>query len=333
MHGLAPLKRGPWASKAGIVKVLITGGAGFIGSHLADRLVIDGHSVSLLDNLSTGKRDNLRGAAAGARLIEGDVRDRDVVNEAMSGMDAVVHLAAVASVQVSVRDPIGTHATNLGGTLRCLLAAADQGVRRVLYASSAAVYGNEAPTPVAECAILAPLSPYAIDKLAGEQYLSYFGRERRLNTTALRFFNIYGPRQDASSPYSGVISLFADRLTAGLPFLIYGDGRQTRDFVYVDDLVDILVEALVREDLGGTVLNVGAGREQDLLALVTAFEEWAGRSIGRQFLPARSHDIRRSCADVTRLRAAFGFTPDTSLIAGLARYLESPAEVASCGVC
>ncbi len=317
---------GPAGLKVDRMKVLITGGAGFIGSHLADRLVTDGHSVTIFDNLSTGKRVNLTGPSARARFLLGDVRDQNAVYEAIAGMDAVVHLAAVASVQTSMHDPLGTHATNLGGTLNCLLAASQQGVRRVLYASSAAVYGDDAPAPVSELAPPAPLSPYAIDKLAGEQYLSYFARERGLNATAFRFFNIYGPRQDAGSPYSGVISLFAERLEGGLPFVIYGDGRQTRDFVYVEDLADLLAHALVREDLKGAVMNVGTGVEQELLTLVTAFEEIAGHGIARQFLPARSGDIRRSCADVTRLRAALGFVPTTPLLTGLGRFLRVPVE-------
>ena len=313
------------------MKVLITGGAGFIGSHLADRFVTDGHSVTIFDNLSTGKRANLTGPAARARFLLGDVRDQNAVCEAIAGMDAVVHLAAVASVQTSMRDPLGTHATNLGGTLNCLLAASEHGVQRFLYASSAAVYGDDAPVPVSEAAAPAPLSPYAIDKLASEQYLSYFARERGVNATAFRFFNIYGPRQDASSPYSGVISLFAERLEGGLPFVIYGDGRQTRDFVYVEDLIDLMAQALVREDLKGVVMNVGTGVEQQLSNLVAAFEELAGHGIPRQFLPGRSGDIERSCADVTRLKAALGFAPTTPLLAGLGRLVRVPA-LACCGV-
>ena len=313
------------------MKVLITGGAGFIGSHLADRFVTDGHSVTIFDNLATGKRANLTGPAARARFLLGDVRDQNAVCEAIAGMDAVVHLAAVASVQTSMRDPLGTHATNLGGTLNCLLAASEHGVQRFLYASSAAVYGDDAPVPVSEAAAPAPLSPYAIDKLASEQYLSYFARERGVNATAFRFFNIYGPRQDASSPYSGVISLFAERLEGGLPFVIYGDGRQTRDFVYVEDLIDLMAQALVREDLKGVVMNVGTGVEQQLSNLVAAFEELAGHGIPRQFLPGRSGDIERSCADVTRLKAALGFAPTTPLLAGLGRLVRVPA-LACCGV-
>ncbi len=313
------------------MKVLITGGAGFIGSHLADRLVVDGHSVTLFDNLSTGKRENLRGPASAARLLVADVRDGEALASATRGMDAIVHLAAVASVQASMQDPLGTHATNLGGTLNCLMAAASCDVGRVLYASSAAVYGDEAPTPVSETATPAPLSPYAADKLAGEHYLSYFARTRSLNTTAFRFFNIYGPRQDASSPYSGVISLFADRLAAGAPFVVYGDGRQTRDFVYVDDLVEVLVRALMRGDLSCAVMNVGTGIEQDLLALIDAFEGLAGRRILREFRPDRPGDIRRSCADITRLRTLLGLAPATPLPVGLGHLLGDRAPLGRCG--
>ncbi len=303
------------------MKVLVTGGAGFIGSHLADRLVADGHHVTIFDNFSTGRRENLQGRARTARVIEADICDREALRSALAGMDALVHLAAVASVQASMHDPLTTHAANLGGTLNGLEAAAALGVRRVVYASSAAVYGTEAPVPVAEDSPTAPLSPYAIDKLAGEQYLVYFARERGLDATALRFFNVYGPRQDASSPYSGVISLYGARLEAGLPFLVYGDGRQTRDFVYVADLVNVLVRVLMRRDLRGAILNVGTGRESDLLALAAAFEAWVGHPLARRFLPPRHGDIRRSCADVRRLRAALGDVPTTDLATGLARLL------------
>ena len=249
---------------------------------------------------------------------------------AARGMDAIVHLAAVASVQASMHDPLATHATNFGGTLNVLLAASACHVRRVLYASSAAVYGDVAPTPVPENASLAPLSPYAADKLAGEHYLAYFARTQGVNATSFRFFNIYGPRQDASSPYSGVISLFAQRLASGAPFVIYGDGRQTRDFVYIDDLIEVLARALVRDDLSCAVLNVGTGLEQDLLALVSAFEMLAGRPIERDFRAPRAGDIRRPLADVTQLRATFGYVPRTLLSTGLAYLLHDTAPLARC---
>ena len=315
----------PWlgrkAQNGARMNVLITGGAGFIGSHLADRLVIDGHTVTLFDNLSTGKRENLRAQAAAARLIIADVRDSETLTRAARGMDALIHLAAVASVQASIDDPPGTHATNFGGTLNALVAATTCDVPRVLYASSAAVYGNAAPAPVAETAPLAPLSPYAIDKLAGEHYLAYFARTRGVNATSLRFFNIYGPRQDASSPYSGVISLFMECLAANAPFVIYGDGHQTRDFVYINDLVEVLARALVRNDLSCAVLNVGTGMEQDLITLINAFETLMGTPMACNFRPARAGDVRRSVADIARLRAAFDYAPTMLLPEGLARLL------------
>jgi len=304
------------------MKVLITGGAGFIGSHLADRLILDGHTVRLFDNLSTGKRANLTGPAAAAELLVGDVRDLQAIRASARGMNAIVHLAAIASVQASIEDPLGTHATNLNGTLHCLDAAQKAGVERVLYASSAAVYGDRAAPPVPEHALPDPLSPYAVDKLGGEYYLSYYARTHGLDTTAFRFFNIYGPRQDASSPYSGVISLFAERLARGLPFPIFGDGRQTRDFVYIEDLIEILAQALIRHDLTDTVMNIGTGIEQELLTLVAAFETLSGSQIKREFEAARVGDIRRSCADVTRLREALGLVPQTSLLRGLSQVLE-----------
>lgn len=328
-EGLFP-RMGRKAMNGARMKVLITGGAGFIGSHLASRLVSDGYTVTIFDNLSTGKRENLQGPAAAARLVIADVRDGEALMRAARGMDAIVHLAAVASVQASMHDPLATHATNFGGTLNVLLAASACHVPRVLYASSAAVYGDDAPTPVSESAPLAPLSPYAADKLAGEHYLAYFARTRGVNATSFRFFNIYGPRQDASSPYSGVISLFAERLAAGAPFVIYGDGRQTRDFVYIDDLIEVLARALVRDDLSCAVMNVGTGLEQDLLALVGAFEMLAGRPIECDFRAPRAGDIRRSLADVTQLRATFGYVPRTLLSTGLAYLLHDTSPLARC---
>ncbi len=326
-EGLFPLL-GRKAMNGARMKVLITGGAGFIGSHLACRLVSDGYTVTIFDNLSTGKRENLQGPAAAARLVIADVRDSEALMRAARGMDVIVHLAAVASVQASMHDPLATHATNFGGTLNVLLAASACHVRRVLYASSAAVYGDDAPTPVSESAPLAPLSPYAADKLAGEHYLAYFARTQGVNATSFRFFNIYGPRQDASSPYSGVISLFAQHLATSAPFVIYGDGRQTRDFVYIDDLIEVLARALVRDDLSCVVLNVGTGIEQDLLALVSAFEMLAGRPIERVFRASRAGDIRRSLADVTRLQATFGYVPRTLLSTGLAYLLHDTTPLA-----
>ncbi|MHB8455397.1 MAG: NAD-dependent epimerase/dehydratase family protein [Acidiferrobacterales bacterium] len=307
------------------MKVLVTGGAGFIGSHLADRLLDAGSEVTVLDNLSTGKRGNLSLFAPGLEFVEGDVRDPDTVRQCVRGVDAVVHLAAVASVQASIDDPVATHQTNFDGTLNLLEASRAAGVKRFLYASSAAVYGDTRQLPVTEQSGLQPLSPYAADKLAGEHYLYYYFTKHALAGTAFRFFNIYGPRQDPSSPYSGVISIFVDRIKAGSPVTIFGDGQQTRDFVFVGDLVGLLTRALDDSRLAGTTVNVGTGKECSLLQLLDALESLAGRKIPRTHGAARVGDIVRSCADVTRLRNCFGSIPSTPIREGLRTLVPTPA--------
>lgn len=303
-------------------RVLVTGGAGFIGSHVVERLLNGGARVRVLDNLSTGRRENLPRDGK-LEFIEDDIRDAGAVARAMRGVTAVIHLAAVASVQASVDDPRGTHASNFDGTLNLLEAARSAGVGRFLYASSAAVYGDGAPLPVTEDARLNPLTPYAADKLAGEHYLGFYCRQHGLNGTAFRFFNIYGPRQDPSSPYSGVISIFVNRLRAREAVTIFGDGGQTRDFVYVGDLADLLVSALDRRDLADAVMNVGRGRECSLLELLAELEDLAGNRIERNFAAPRPGDIRRSVADVARLSRHFGAVPATPMKEGLRQLLAS----------
>jgi UDP-glucose 4-epimerase len=303
------------------MQVLITGGAGFIGSHLVERLLQQGDRVRVLDNLSTGKVENLPTSTM-VEFVRGDIRDPATVERSMQGANAVVHLAAVASVQASIDDPIQTHHTNLDGTIHLLEAARRVGVQRFLYASSAAVYGDTESVPVAESAPIRPLSPYAADKLAGEHYLLFYQRKFGLNATGFRFFNIYGPRQDPSSPYSGVISIFTDRLAQGRGVTIFGDGQQTRDFVYVGDLAALLVEALARTDIAGQLLNVGTGKETSLLSLLAELEAISGKAIAREHAPARIGDILRSCADVSALRKVMGKVPTTSMREGLKRLLE-----------
>jgi len=300
--------------------ILVTGGAGFIGSHLDERLLTSGFSVRVLDNLSTGKRDNLPRHPS-LEFIEGDIRDQAVVEKAVDGVEAIVHLAAVASVQASVDDPQGTHASNFDGTLNLLEAAHRVGVKRFLYASSAAVYGDEARPPVSEEVALDPLTPYAADKLAGEYYLSFYYRKFGLQTTAFRFFNIYGPRQDPSSPYSGVISIFVDRLRSRTPVTIFGDGLQTRDFVYVSDLTDLLVQAIEEPATFGKAMNIGRGVECSLLELLDTLEQLSDRKIERRHEAARMGDILRSCADTARLKALMGGVPTTTMKDGLAELL------------
>lgn len=304
------------------MKTLITGGAGFIGSHLAEQLLGGGHGVRVLDNLSTGKRENLP-ASQSVEFLHGDIRDRDAVNAAVAGVDGIVHLAAVASVQASVDDPIGTHGSNFDGTLNLLEAARQHGVRRFLYASSAAIYGDNEELPIAENARPRPLTPYAADKLAGEHYLSFYHSKYGLDTTSFRFFNIFGPRQDPSSPYSGVISIFTDRLQRGEPVTIFGDGRQTRDFVYVADLARLLMKSLSLRTQSGQVLNVGRGQQSSLLDLISALEKLSGKKLQYRHEPERHGDIRHSCANVHRLQQSL-MVPETDLITGLGELLRYP---------
>jgi UDP-glucose 4-epimerase len=315
------------------VRILVTGGAGFIGSHVTERLVRDGHSVTVLDDLSTGRRANLEGVLGDVEFLHGDVADASITARAVSGRDAVVHLAAVASVQASVAEPLRTHRTNLSGSVQLFEAAARSGVARVVYASSAAVYGEATDLPIGEDAPKRPMSPYAVDKLAGEYYLAHYRRSGAFAVDAFRFFNVYGPRQDPSSPYSGVISVFLDRARRRQGVTIYGDGKQTRDFVYVQDLVDVVTAAVTSGGATGqddasddsAALNLASGRSVDLLELVNAVNEAAGldEPLRVTFAPARQGDIGRSAADVTLLEARYGAVPSTPLAVGLAHTYRS----------
>jgi UDP-glucose 4-epimerase len=276
----------------------------------------------VLDDLSTGKRENLPRHDA-MEFIAGDIRDAGLVNRCAEGMSAMVHLAAVASVQASIDDPIRTHQVNFDGTLNLLEASHRYGVKRFLYACSAAVYGDTASIPVSEDIAPNPLSPYAVDKLAGEYYLLYYHRKYNLAPTSFRFFNIYGPRQDPSSPYSGVISIFMDRLRRNQPVTVFGDGAQTRDFVYVADLADLLARAAHGTEGVGGVFNVGTGMRHSLLQLLDHLEKLSGKKIERRHEPPRLGDIQHSCADVSRLKRVFGSAPATPFDRGLKKLLES----------
>lgn len=306
------------------MNILITGGAGFIGSHLTDRILASGGRVRVLDNLSTGKLENLPKGNKSLEFVRGDIQEWKTVSDCVHGMDAVVHLAAVASVQASVDHPMETHRTNFDGTLNLLEASRVHGIKRMIYASSAAVYGDTDAIPVSEDVMPNPLSPYAVDKLSGEYYLRYYFAKFGLPATSFRFFNIYGPRQDPSSPYSGVISIFSDRLMKNLPVKVYGNGLQTRDFVYVADLVDLLTRSVRGQDGIGGSFNVGTGKQYSLLQLLTHLEEISGKKIERHHEPSRLGDIQDSCADVSRLRKVFGSTPAMPFDQGLKKLLDSP---------
>lgn len=302
--------------------ILITGGAGFIGSNLADALLARGYAVRVLDNLSTGKHANLQLEHPRLSLIEGDVAEAAVVRQALQGCQAVVHLAAVASVQASVDDPVGTHQSNLVGTLNLCEAMREQGVRRVVFASSAAVYGNNGEgEAIDEDTPKAPLTPYAADKLASEYYLDFYRRQHGLEPAIFRFFNIFGPRQDPSSPYSGVISIFTERAQKGLPISVFGDGEQTRDFVFVGDLVEVLEQALEAPTLEVGAVNLGLNRATSLNQLLGAIGDVLGGLPEVSHLPARAGDIRHSRANNARLLARFAFPEPTGMREGLAKLL------------
>jgi len=302
--------------------VLITGGAGFIGSHLTDALLAKGYAVRVLDDLSTGKRSNLPMDNPKVELVVGDVADAALVARAMQGCNAVAHLAAVASVQASVDDPVKTHQSNFIGTLNVCEAMRLAGVKRVVYASSAAVYGNNGEgESIDEDTPKAPLTPYASDKLAGEQYFDFYRRQHGLEPAIFRFFNIFGPRQDPSSPYSGVISIFSERASKGLPITVFGDGEQTRDFLYVGDLVDLLVQALEKPDVQEGAVNVGWNQAMSLKQMLEALKSVIGELPSVSYGPARSGDIRHSRADNRRLLQRFEMPPQTPMSVGLARLL------------
>ncbi|MNB85236.1 UDP-glucose 4-epimerase [compost metagenome] len=302
--------------------VLITGGAGFIGSHLTDALLARGHAVRILDDLSTGKHSNLPLDNPKVELIVGDVADAALVAQAMAGCSAVAHLAAVASVQASVDDPVRTHQSNFIGTLNVCEAMRQTGVKRVLFASSAAVYGNNGEgESIDEDTPKAPLTPYAVDKLASEQYFDFYHRQHGLEPVIFRFFNIYGPRQDPSSPYSGVISIFSERALKGLPITVFGDGEQTRDFVYVEDLVDLLVQAIEMPQVEVGAVNVGWNQATTLKQMLEALEAVVGNLPPVSYGPARSGDIRHSRANNRRLLERFTTSEQTPMRVGLARLL------------
>lgn len=298
-------------------KILVTGGAGFIGSHLVEALLAEGFLVRILDNFSTGKYANLPQDHEGLEIVEGDVADPQVVDQAVQGVSSIVHFAAVASVQASVEDPAGTHASNFIGTLNLLEACRRHKVKRFLFASSAAVYGNGAPLPISEKSSLQPLTPYAADKLASEYYLDFYGREYGLEPVIFRFFNVFGPRQDPSSPYSGVISIFVDRALAQQPLTIYGNGEQTRDFIYVTDLVKILVKALTSQSLVTGPVNVGTGTQTSLIDLVDQLGILLGNSLELMHQPPRQGDVKHSLADISLLEKNFDFKQSFSFERGL----------------
>ena len=298
-----------------MTRVLVTGGAGFIGSHLCRRLASDGHEVRALDNLSSGRRDNL--GDADVDLMIGDLRDSSTAGLAVEDAEIVLHHAAIASVRYSVEQPLDEQEVNVVGTLRLLEAARHAGVRRVVFAASAAAYGTDPTVPKREDMTALPVSPYGLSKVAGENYCRVWSHVYGLETVCLRYFNIFGPRQDPASPYSGVISIFARLMIDGVAPTIHGDGEQSRDFTCVDNVVEANLAALAVPVAAGEVYNIGTGRGVTVNELVTSLNQVLGSDLAPKYGPSRAADVRASVADVGRARRELGYEPRVSFEEGL----------------
>ena len=301
------------------MRYLVTGGAGFIGSHLVERLVREGADVTVLDDLSTGRRENLRAVRERIRFIRGNVARLDVCRRAISGVDYVLHHAALTSVPQSTRTPVVAHQTNATGTLNLLLAAQEAGVRRVVFAGSTAAYGDAAEQPTHEGLLPKPLSVYAASKLARESYCQAFWYTHRLETVVLRYFNIFGPRQNLNSQYGAVIPLFVTAALRGDPPLIYGDGQQTRDFTFVANVVEANLLACHAPDVAGGVFNIGCGDATSINDLWRQIAALVGVHIEPVYDAPRAGDVRHSFASIARAREQLGYRPAADLGEGLRR--------------
>jgi UDP-N-acetylglucosamine/UDP-N-acetyl-alpha-D-glucosaminouronate 4-epimerase len=305
------------------MKVLVTGGAGFIGSNLVERLMHEGHAVRILDNFSTGDRRNLRGVAADVDLVEGDLRSYERVARAVRDCEIVFHQGAMPSVPRSVQDPLTSSEINIGGTLNVLLAARDAGTRRVVFASSSSVYGDAPGFPRVETQATSPLAPYAVSKLAAEQYCRVAHLVYGLETVCLRYFNVFGRRQDPFSQYSAVIPKFIVTMRDGLSPTIYGDGTQSRDFTHVDDVVTANLLAMAAPDVGGRIFNIACGRQVSLNELVAELNTVLGTEIQPTHVASRPGDVKHSLADASRAADALGFCAAVPFGEGLLRTIDA----------
>ena len=316
---------------------LVTGGAGFIGSNVAEGLIRRGDRVRVFDNLSTGRRENLSGLD-GVELVEGDLRDADSVRRAVSGVDGVFHQAALRSVPRSVDDPMSTNDVNVGGTLNLLMACREAKVRRLVYASSSSAYGDDPALPKVETLPANPISPYAVSKLAAEHYCRTFARLYGLETVSLRYFNVFGPRQNPESKYSAVIPRFLQLALQHEPLEIHGDGKQSRDFTYIDNVVQGNLKAMDTPGVSGEVFNVACGTRHSLLAIADAIGAFLGRELPRTHTPPRAGDVRHTLADISKAERLLGYRPETDFATGIRQTCEylvkrfgggSPAAAAS----
>jgi nucleoside-diphosphate-sugar epimerase len=321
---------------------LVTGGAGFIGSHLVEELLRRGHTVRVADNLSTGKMANVDAATGAAvssivddakaenlafgrvkyEFVQGDLADIDIARAAVKGIDIILHQAAIPSVPRSIKDPLTSHRANVDATVSLLVAATEANVRRIVFAGSSSEYGDTPTLPKHEGMPVQPLSPYALQKVIGEQYMDQFRRFFGIETVSIRYFNVFGPRQDPSSPYSGVISLFITALLEGRSPTIYGDGEQTRDFTFVANVVDGVLRAAETPGISGEVINVATGNRISLSQLLAALQRLIGTDVQPIFAPARNGDVRDSQADIRKAERLLGYKPTVGFEDGLRRTLE-----------
>ena len=304
---------------------LVTGGAGFIGSHVVERLLKQGGRVRVLDNMSTGRRENLpfaRDFPDHLEVIEGDLRDLPTVLRAVEGATVIYHQAAMRSVPRSVDDPLGANENNVTGTLHVLEAARRSGVRRVVYASSSSVYGDNPELPKREEQALMPISPYAVSKAANEQYARVWTKLYGVETVGLRYFNVFGPRQDPASEYAAVIPRFILWGLRGTPLEVHGDGEQSRDFTYIDNVVEANLLAAQAPDVGGEAFNVGCGDRTSLLQVIAQIEKLTGRRLERRHHPLRGGDVAHTLADVSKAKRMLGYSPLVGFPEGLRRTVE-----------
>jgi UDP-glucose 4-epimerase len=301
------------------MKALVTGGGGFIGSNVVRALLARGDDVRVLDNFATGSRANLAGLERDVELVEGDLRSYERVHAAVRGVEVVFHQGALPSVPRSVQDPLTTTAVNVEGTLNVLLAARDEGVRRIVNASSSSVYGDTGGLPRVESQAPDPISPYAVAKLAAERFCTSFSRVYGMEIVSLRYFNVFGPRQDPTSQYAAVVPRFIRAIAAGEPVTVYGDGEQSRDFTFVDNVVGANLLAADAKGLGGEIVNVATGGSVTVNALADAIATMLGRPLQRSYEPAREADVRASWADVGEARRLLGYEPSIDFAEGLRR--------------
>jgi UDP-glucose 4-epimerase len=301
------------------MKALVTGGGGFIGSNVVRALLERGDDVRVLDNFSTGSRANLAGLESDVQLVEGDLRSYERVHAAVRGVEVVFHQGALPSVPRSVQDPLTTTAVNIEGTLNVLLAARDEGVRRIVNASSSSVYGNAGALPRVETQAPDPISPYAVAKLAAERFCTSFSRVYGMEIVSLRYFNVFGPRQDPTSQYAAVVPRFIRAIADGDPVTIYGDGEQSRDFTYVDNVVDANLLAAEAAGIGGEILNVATGGSVTVNALAETIGALLSKPVEKWYEPARDGDVLASWADVSEARRLLGFEPKVDFEDGLRR--------------